>query len=1225
MKIMNMRMMGGVLSGLLLGAVGARSADIRQDGDGGAMVAVVSRFVGVYTTPPEAAFRAIPDAPLLGNGNLTVAVGGSYTSQTFHLTKSDLCLGNRAAGQVRLQVEGVPATPEQYRQEQDLLRAEVRSTLPFAEGALRIRSWTADSDDILVSELTLEKGAALNVAVELKADKGAGFRDGVAWVCRERPKGRAGIACRILGAASQAATSSVDAATIRFTLRSGQPLRLVTVVAGGTTTPQATEAALAKAAGLTEESLVALHREHLAWWNRYWSKSWIELNDELLEKYYYGALYVMGCASRSNGIAPGLAGAWHVLGGGLTCGNDYTMDYNFEAPWWGVYTCNRAELADPHDRVLFESLPATRKRAARHGAKGLLMSGHLDPTAEEDGGLLMGMKGNAALAAMNLLSRYEYTQDDAFLLKAWPYLNDLAAFWEDNLSWDAIGQRWVIAHSNCREDWDFSPMSFGSDTNPISDLSYVRRFLGFLLRVSDRLEGQESAEGKVVIAKDRKQKWRDYLDKLSPAPTTVFRGRVVFREAESGSYITSASDRFCLLGPGDNADVLMGVFPGEAVGPGSDPRLLQIARHTAEAMNANTNDMSWFQANNFPKIFTQAVRAGGPAEEVVARLRQRLAGRPGARQGVLDAEERVMNNFAINPKYHGLEAVGALEAINSMLLQSANYVIRVFPVWLKDRDARFTNLRAKGAFLVSSEYKQGAVGYVELVSEAGQPVTLENPWPGVTPEVRELTTGKPEKVRARFDGRQLAFETRKGSRYRVQPGARHFAVSAQHEEGDEVWVTIEGLRTAEAVLPNPWPLYGVKALALQDETTTPVAVKEEAGLLRFPVKAGGVYKLIRRNQLAQVELKAEPRRCSTVTSVRLSVASGRMSDGTVAPIERARLVFASENERIATVDASGVVTCRKPGVVVLSVRATLDDAAVTGGLKLNVQPHQLQRVDVRPEKEVFVPGRSVRFLVRGEMTDGSEAKLGTARIAYASSDERIATIAADGVARFVGEGRATITATVTLAGTCVSSTFDLNVTRESIIQQVCVTDAGSGCPNRRVEGFGLSDRAGCMCTGSRCPNRLVDGSGLSGLSLGATHDAGRNTMWLRPVSGPADASLRFDLGMAYKLDELWVWNFNIGSAETRRGLRNVAIYHSLDGQTWTELKGPGYPYEFAPADGKPGQQATNLNDGQHTPVRFGGVAARYVKLVADPRPGVGSWGEESHYGLSEVMFTEQEE
>jgi len=47
-------------------------------------------------------------------------------------------------------------------------------------------------------------------------------------------------------------------------------------------------------------------------------------------------------------------------------------------------------------------------------------------------------------------------------------------------------------------------------------------------------------------------------------------------------------------------------------------------------------------------------------------------------------------------------------------------VLRFFPVWPKEKDARFGNLRAVGAFLVSGELKDGQVRHVTIVSEKGR-------------------------------------------------------------------------------------------------------------------------------------------------------------------------------------------------------------------------------------------------------------------------------------------------------------------------------------------------------------------------------------------------------------------------------------------------------------------------------------------------------------------------
>jgi hypothetical protein len=58
-------------------------------------------------------------------------------------------------------------------------------------------------------------------------------------------------------------------------------------------------------------------------------------------------------------------------------------------------------------------------------------------------------------------------------------------------------------------------------------------------------------------------------------------------------------------------------------------------------------------------------------------------------------------------------------ALNEMLLESHEGVLRLFPCWPKDQDARFGTLRACGAFLVSAELKGGSIGGVKIASEKG--------------------------------------------------------------------------------------------------------------------------------------------------------------------------------------------------------------------------------------------------------------------------------------------------------------------------------------------------------------------------------------------------------------------------------------------------------------------------------------------------------------------------
>jgi hypothetical protein len=189
--------------------------------------------------------------------------------------------------------------------------------------------------------------------------------------------------------------------------------------------------------------------------------------------------------------------------------------------------------------------------------------------------------------------------------------------------------------------------------------------------------------------------------------------------------------------------------------------------------------------------------------------------------------------------------------------------------------------------------------------------------------------------------------------------------------------------------------------------------------------------------------------------------------------------------------------------------------------------------------------------------------------------------------------------------------------------------AGDWIPVVRVTGSaGVSVHTPCEnLIGSLGMNTLTDKTD--------THDNDSRgaTMWLAAGMGHPHAAdhlpwVCFDFGATYPVGEMWVWNYNQRHPSIpdlfRRGLKNVKIEYSLNGHQWTELKGAGYPYRFACADGSPSLAATNLDDGAHSPVRFGNALARFVRITAAGGVNEGNWGgcggNEPFYGLSAVRF-----
>ncbi|GGD83145.1 discoidin domain-containing protein [Paenibacillus nasutitermitis] len=176
----------------------------------------------------------------------------------------------------------------------------------------------------------------------------------------------------------------------------------------------------------------------------------------------------------------------------------------------------------------------------------------------------------------------------------------------------------------------------------------------------------------------------------------------------------------------------------------------------------------------------------------------------------------------------------------------------------------------------------------------------------------------------------------------------------------------------------------------------------------------------------------------------------------------------------------------------------------------------------------------------------------------------------------------------------------------------------------------VAESSGKAMDGCKAGN-AANQSGMYGTAAKSqTHTNRAGTMWCVETADGEQASLVFDFGQVQPLGEMWVWNYNFAdttspkSSFIHRGLKNIRIYTSADGDSWSELKGGDYPFQLAEADGSDRLRATNLNDGHSSPVRFGGIPAQYVKLVADTDPGKGNWSpigqEERIFGLSEARF-----
>ncbi len=761
-----------------------------QEEAGSAMAAEalrqVARHRGSFQAPPVLMpTRKLPDGPLLGNGDLGVAIGAVSERQRYH------GLGEEGGARVTTRTTTATNSPERHRfwiaktdfwktkaiypnghpcpiaaidlnipalfngtyeAEQRLDTAEVLHTLrttqqvedppPFtrAGATLRMRSWVAATENLLVIELSVDGQptdtnpfgptdligleATLAPITGNEAETASGNLPDGYWSVRKFVSTERSIALeqKPLRKTSEAAVAlrlfhhrkpglpwsrgdgwSAD----RFVLSPARPIVLVAAVVTDEESAEPLAEAKKRIAALTPERLETLRSAHRQWWRDFWSKSFVDVGDPLLERYYYGSLYLMASCSRNPKFPPSLFGNW-TTADGPSWQADYHLNYNHQAPWWGVFSSNHPELAEPYDAPILDYLPTARTNAQELlkvrgvyydvgvGPRGLETSfmpdGHGIPG--EGRRMFLGQKSNAAFAAVNMFLRFYHTYDRAYAERVYPFLAETATFWENYLVLEK--GRYVIRNDASGEVGDG-----GSDRNNSLSLGLVRMLFQGMLDVSTELG----------VDADRHARWRDILKRLSDFPTVEVEGVRRIRGAEAGP----AASR---IGPSRNNTRLewMGmVWPTGVLGLGSDPAMLRMLQDDARGW-AESEWIGHF--NGFSITFPGAARVGYDPADLLVKLRRQLT-------------EFGLPNLMVFGGGGGIENCSGVPAtINEMLLQSHDGVLRLFPVWPRDRNARFAQLRARGAFLVSAEWKDQRVRSVRLHSERGRPCVIQNPWPG---------------------------------------------------------------------------------------------------------------------------------------------------------------------------------------------------------------------------------------------------------------------------------------------------------------------------------------------------------------------------------------------------------------------------------------------------------------------------------------------------------------
>lgn len=469
-----------------------------------------------------------------------------------------------------------------------------------------------------------------------------------------------------------------------FSLEPGTTVTVATAILTDLDVPGKDPLAEAKALvdGLTLEKLAALTDAHRRWWSAFWSRSFIEIPDKIIEQCWYSSWYIMGSCSRAGKVAPGLWGNWQTTDRPAWHG-DFHLNYNFQAPFYGLYSSNHADTTLPFYDAMNQSIARGRRIAQERGWQGIHLPVSIGPwgMCPEGDGSDWGQRSNAAYSALLFIWHWQHTRDVAWLKDTgYAFPRATAEFWENYLKFE--NGRYVIYNDSMHE-------GSGPDMNGLLSLGLVRTLFENLIPMSEALN----------IDADKRAKWRDICARLSAYPTQQRDGKTVFRYAEKGMAWNDSNT----LG-------IQHIFPAGAIGLDSDPKLLETSRNMIEAMGR------WKDSNGSSSWYSACARVGYNPNTILTELR-----------AMYDA--RTLPNKLLNFYGGGIENVSPSLAVTEMLLQSHDGVLRLFPCWPARLDARFGTLRAVGAFLISAELTAGKISGVTIVSEKGNPCILVNPWP----------------------------------------------------------------------------------------------------------------------------------------------------------------------------------------------------------------------------------------------------------------------------------------------------------------------------------------------------------------------------------------------------------------------------------------------------------------------------------------------------------------
>ncbi len=718
---------GSLAMCLLTGSLWTAQAQIVNSNNWATVQPILNRNIVSLTTPPTQVPGVnvstnglnLTDGPVLGNGHVTAAIGGTAAEQTYTITTTDFYNATlpKIVGSVSVVIPGFNSGAN-YLQQQDPGLGEVRSIFSEGSQSVKIRSIVAATANLLIIQLTNTGSSTISGVViltqpgsfasndNLPATVGVQTSNNTSYITRTTAvSGNPFVASDAL--ATYLPDGSLSASVLTSTetgnsvnLPANATVNVVVGIGGGLNSTTYLNDAITLANAQTDATVASLITAHETWWQNFWmSGATVNLGGGPMEQYWYTSLYWLASFNRTGNEMAGMLGFQTEDQNGYA---GWSTDYNTEDTYLGVFSAGHPELAGSYFVGINQYLPEGYVLAGNsNGSNGVLSDSGIGPGAQNAiPATDWGMEGDAAWLATVYVNYWNYTRNATWAAQtAYPWLVAVAHFWDQTLVYE--NGTYNDVNSAQEEQASYK-------LNAIGDLADMAAVYNALIDMN--------ASGAVTSSPSDLALWKTEVANLAPLPTYTTNGITAYsgnQDAPNG-----------ILG-------LYGINPAvwsPTIGLGSTPTQIQTMDNTIYA----NGSYGWYGGNFFAWTFPASARMGLP--ETYSRFLAAMAGR-------LNEPALLRTNGTVVQAGGGSETLGSIETVDEMLLSSYDGVLRFYPAWPLARTVSFSDIGATGGFSVSSSLSGGVIGATTVVSNAGHALTIAQPFPGATITITDTTTG----------------------------------------------------------------------------------------------------------------------------------------------------------------------------------------------------------------------------------------------------------------------------------------------------------------------------------------------------------------------------------------------------------------------------------------------------------------------------------------------------